>query len=107
MPYDVWLLDKIPFIIKFCQENQTQIPSLGFLLDNEVGIEISKIVNEFTIILSIPVPILKEMNEFNPLKNTAPKDILSQYLHTFLLASADYKINVIDLIETAELETIS
>lgn len=107
MPYDLLLLEKIPFMVKFYQEKPNQILSLGFLLENKDGVEISKIVEEFTIELSIPVEILKEMNEVNPLKNAAPEDIFLLYLNTFSPAAGYYKISVIDLIKTAELEIIS
>lgn len=115
MRYNLALVEKIPFLVRLEKMNEEQhhvIDFLGLDTDDKSEITIKEERPIQTMIIEIPVTLLKKMFALTENKTKtafdSPEKIVSQYLRSAARLPLGYRlVNVTDLLENAAEEVFS
>lgn len=115
MKYNLALVDKIPFLVQLEKMNEEQhqvIEFLGFDADDKSGITIKEERPIQTMVVEIPVALLKKMFALTENKTKtafdSPEKIVFQYFRNTAQLPLGYRlVSVTDLLESAAEETYS
>lgn len=115
MKYNLALVDKIPFLVRLEKMNEEQhhvIEFLGLDTDDKLRISIKEERPIQSMIIEIPVALLKNMFALTENKTKtafdSPEKIVSQYLRSAARLPLGYRlVDVTDLLESAAEETFS